>query len=148
MAKTIENERNVLLQSKGLFPGHDSFLLTLNANDGITMGALAEKLDISASSTTKIAIKLEEAGFIRREPSRVDSRQNHAFMSESGKNLASEIITGYEILNSKLLIKVKTKDVEKAFKIFDRIESDSASAGKIPKKAGKKKDKKKKVKKS
>ncbi len=140
-AKSIEQQRNDYLNSKNLLPGHDTFILVLKMNDGITMGNLAESISMSASATTKIAMKLETAGFIRREPSRVDSRQNHAFLTESGKALASEIAETYDALDAQLTSKAKAKDIERGFKLFDRLESDASSAAKTPKKAGSKKNK-------
>lgn len=125
-------------------PGHDAFLLALKMNPGITMGALAEQLEITASSATKIAIKMETAGLIRREASRIDNRQNHAFLTENGTAVVEEIITAYENLDNKLINNAKPKDIERGLKLFDRLETDPSSAAKTPKKAGGKKNKKKK----
>lgn len=148
LAKKIQTERNGYLATKGLLPGHDDFLLALSAADGVTMGILAETLDISPSSTTKIAMKLEGSGYLRREPSRIDSRQNHAFLTDEGQALVSEILSAYNAMDEELLKGIKSKDTERAFKFFDRIESDPSSAGKKPKKAGKKKSPEKTDKKS
>ena len=139
LAKQILSERNEFLSSKNLLPGHDDFLLAAHANEGITMGALAELLDITPSSTTKIAVKMETAKLLRREASRLDSRQHHAFLTGTGAELATEIIAAYAALDEMLTKAVKTKETERAFKLFDRLEGNPDSVGKKPKKAGKKK---------
>ncbi len=139
LAKQILSERSEFLASKSLLPGHDDFLLAIHANDGITMGALAELLDITPSSTTKIAVKMETASLLRRETSRLDSRQNHAFLTDTGAELAAEIMAAYAALDEMLTKTVKAKETERAFKLFDRLEGNPDSAGKKPKKAGKKK---------
>ena len=139
LAKQILSERNEFLSSKNLLPGHDDFLLAIHSNDGITMGALAELLEITPSSTTKIAVKMEAAKLLRREASRLDSRQNHAFLTDPGSELAMEIMAAYAALDYLLTKSVKTRETERAFKLFDRLEGNPNSAGKIPKKAGKKK---------
>ena len=146
LAKQIQTERTEFLASKGLLPGYDDFLLAIGTAEGITMGALAEALEITPSSTTKIAVKMEASNLVRREPSRIDSRQNRAFLTEKGITLAQEIMETYNALDAKLLENVKSKETEKAFKFFDRLEGDPASAGKKPKKAGKKKSKDKSIK--
>jgi DNA-binding MarR family transcriptional regulator len=148
LAKQIQMERNTFLASKNLLPGHDDFLLAIGSADGITMGALAEALEITPSSTTKIAVKMEAVNLLRREPSRVDSRQNHALLTAEGVALVSEIISAYKMLDDRLLKTVKSKEIEKAFRLFDRIEADPSSEAKKPKKAGKKKLKTEKTKKT
>lgn len=142
-AKSIEHKRIAFLTSKNLLPGYDELILALKFSNGITMGALAESTGISASSATKITTKLEAAGFVRREASRVDSRQNHAFLTDTGKTLANEIIIEYDAIDAKLTSKAKPKEIERGFKLFDRLESDPSSAAKTPKKAGGKKNKSK-----
>ena len=127
IADLIKQRRSEFLSTKELVAGHDDYLLALKNANGITMGNLAETIAISPSSATKIAIKLEESGFLRREASRIDSRQNHAFLTDQGEALVAEIIAAYEALDQELTSKIKTKDVEKAFKIFDKIDKGEPS---------------------
>ena len=82
---------------------------------------------------------METAKLLRREASRLDSRQNHAFLTDTGAELATEIIAAYAALDEMLTKAVKTKETERAFKLFDRLEGNPDSVGKKPKKAGKKK---------
>lgn len=132
----------------GLISGQDDFLLALLSTDGITMGALAETLGISASSATKAAIKLEAAGLIRREASRVDSRQNYAYLTPAGREKAREIISLYETIDADTFAKLKEKGVERFVKLLDRLEKTDKGAGKKPRKAGTPKVKKGKGKKT
>lgn len=136
LAGSIAEKRNAFLAAKNLQPGQDHFLLALNEANGITMGALAEKTGNSASSTTKIATRLEAEGLVRRETSRVDSRQNHAFLTDKGKALAEEIVGAFQALDAELVSRARPKDVDRGFKLFDRLETDPSSAAKTPKKAG------------
>ena len=140
-ADTIRASRLSFLQTKDLVAGHDDFLLALGQIDGVTMGTLAESIGISASSATKFATRLEAQNLIRREPSRIDSRQNHAFLTEEGRALVGEIQLAYGQIDQSLVAKMKPKDLERCFRIFDKLESDSKSVGKKPKKAGLKKEK-------
>jgi len=139
LADAIGEQRSNLLAQKALSSGQDDFLMALLSSDGVTMGTLAETLSISASSVTKAAIKLEAAELIRREASRVDSRQNYAYLTPGGREAARQIVSDYEQLDMALLSKLKGKDGERLLKILDRLENDGKSAGKKPKKAGAKK---------
>ena len=143
LADKIQTKRNAFLADQDLLPGYDNFLIALKSANGMTMGALATLINISPSSATKIATKLEAQGLLFREPSRIDSRQNHAFLTSKGETVVMDILAYFENLDADLVSKLKSKDTERAFKIFDRLESQNDSAGKKPKKAGKKKSRNK-----
>jgi len=140
VAGKIRQMRMAELAEKGLSEGHDDYLLGIHRNPGITMGDLASLLEISPSSTTKIAIRLEELGLIRREASRIDNRQNHAFLTDSGTAMANEIALGHAGYDAELATRLKGKDMERFVRILDRLEGRSEPVGKKPRKAGKKKD--------
>jgi len=140
VAGRIRQKRIAELAEKGLSEGHDDYLLGIHRNPGITMGDLAALLDISPSSTTKIAIRLEELGLIRREASRIDNRQNHAFLTDEGTALANEIALSHAEHDAELASQLKGKNMERLVRILDRLEGRDEPVGKKPRKAGKKKD--------
>ena len=140
VAGKIRQKRIAELAEKGLSEGHDDYLLGIHRNPGITMGDLAALLDISPSSTTKIAIRLEELGLIRREASRIDNRQNHAFLTDEGTALANEIALSHAEHDAELASQLKGKDMERLVRILDRLEGRGEPVGKKPRKAGKKKE--------
>lgn len=147
-ASGIRARRIEVLAGMNLLAGQDDFLLALLATDGITMGSLAENLGISASSATKAAIKLEAAGLIRRESSRVDSRQNYAYLTPAGRDQAREIVIQYEKLEAEAFANLNEKGVQRLVKLLDRLEKTNSGAGKKPRKAGASKAKKAKTKKT
>lgn len=147
LSQKILTDRESILGQHNMIRGQDEFLFALLASDGMTMGSLAEKLSISASSATKAAIKLEAANLVRREASRVDSRQNYAFLTQEGRDMARTLVELYDKHETELFARLKTKDTERLARILDRLESKQSGAGKKPKKAGvKKKQKSKKPK--
>jgi len=144
LAAAVSGKRSELISDTGLLPGCDEMLLALLSNDGVTMGVLAELTETSASSTAKTAAKLETRGLIRRESSRIDSRQNHAFLTESGSALAQTILERYTGLETGLGNSLKGKELERLFTTLEKI--DGFISGKKqqklkkPKKAGRKKN--------
>ena len=141
-AREIARQRSAFLSEKGLSAGHDDYLLAILRNDGITMGDLSAELDISPSSATKVATRLEAMGLIVRENSRLDSRQYHAHLTEAGTLLAGEITAARLIADEALARRLKGKDAARLLKILDRLEGQGETVGKKPRKAGKKKDRK------
>ncbi|MCB1439204.1 MAG: winged helix-turn-helix transcriptional regulator [Nitratireductor sp.] len=146
----IRRKQTDYLAGKAVTPGHDAFLLFLLREDGSTMGMIADQLGIGAPSATKFATKLEADGHIRRETSRIDSRQNHAFLTEAGRQLAETIAAEYAAIDAAILEKLRAKDGERLAKLVVKLEA--AVDGKVtdkkapkPKKAGKVAKKKKKT---
>jgi DNA-binding MarR family transcriptional regulator len=146
LADAIRNARQQLLDNMHIAPGHDTFLLNMLRSDGQIMGVVAEDLGISASSATKVAIKLEEKGLIRRENSRLDSRQTHAWLTDSGRESALSVAAVYAAVEERAATKLKPKDPEKLAKLFTKIETGllgkktaATKTPKKPKKLGKKK---------
>jgi DNA-binding MarR family transcriptional regulator len=143
LAFGLSGRRNEILSSCDLLPGCDEMLLVLVANDGVTMGTLAELTGASASSTAKTAAKLEAKELIRRESSRMDSRQTHAFLTESGREMAGKILENYTTLESGLNKSLKTRETERLLislqKIANFLNGEKPVKLKKPKKPGKKK---------
>jgi DNA-binding MarR family transcriptional regulator len=143
LAGILSGKRSEVLNRLDIQPGCDEMLLVLLANDGVTMGTLSELTNTSASSTAKTAAKLEVKGLIRREASRIDSRQNHAYLTESGSERAGAILKNYAELDAGLGKALKNKQTEKILVSLETIarylEGDEKPKLKKPKKAGKKK---------
>ena len=145
VSRLLRARRNAILEAEGMSEGNDAFLFLLSREDGITMGVIAEKLAIGAPSATKIATKLEELGLIRRESSRIDSRQNHAWLTGQGQETASRLAAAYHAMDGEIMARMRGKDTERLEKILTRLEAsaegrDPSLAGKPPK-GGKKKKK-------
>lgn len=141
LASNLRDRRNALSASLGLQEGQDRFLLIMMANDGLPMGSLAAAIPVSASSATKIIMKLEEKGLVRREASRIDSRQNHAYLTEAGQEMAANLSAGYASQEAEFTANLKPKDAERLVKLLDMLDAalggrDRAAAIKA-KKAGK-----------
>lgn len=67
--------------------------LVLNAlaeSDGITVGAIAERLSLESSTVTPPVKRLEQAGLVERRRSTTDERQVHVWLTEAGWALIDE----------------------------------------------------------
>lgn len=62
-------------------------LSTLAENDGITIGAIADRLSLESSTITPPVKRLEQAGLLERRRSKTDERQVHVHLTEAGHAL-------------------------------------------------------------
>ena len=61
-----------------------------NGGEGITVGRLADRLDVAAAFASRLTRRLEAMELVRREQSEVDRRSIHVIATESGvKKLAA-----------------------------------------------------------
>ncbi|MBU1316347.1 MAG: MarR family transcriptional regulator [Alphaproteobacteria bacterium] len=65
-------------------------LSTLGENDGITIGAIAERLSLESSTITPPVKRLEQAGLVERTRSKADERQVHVSLTKAGWALIRE----------------------------------------------------------
>ncbi|MBL1405018.1 MAG: MarR family transcriptional regulator [Rhizobiales bacterium] len=146
LANEIEKKRKEILKTYKLSLGQEIFLNALLEKKGMTMGMIGEIINTAAPSTTKYATKLENLGFITRQPSKLDSRHHKANLTESGIETIKEINQAYEVIDTKFHKALKTKDTDRLERLLWKltIKSDGKSdSKKKPKKAGKNKDLKK-----
>jgi len=66
---------------------HLNVLIELEANGPMSMGALAEILEVSVASTTGIVDRMEKRGFVERRHDEEDRRVVLVHMSEAGRNV-------------------------------------------------------------
>lgn len=157
VADQIQKEKDKSLSSLKLTSGHDRFLLCLLYQDGMNMGAISDSIGAKPPSTAKFAAKLEQQGYIRRESSALDSRQQHAFLTEEGRKVAEELEVHFKKIDKKYRKKISTKKQDRLMlllKLLQTNQSKEKPAALKPKKAGKSvkdaikiKDKKRKKKK-
>jgi DNA-binding MarR family transcriptional regulator len=65
-------------------------LSALGENDGITIGAIAERLSLESSTITPPVKRLEQAGLVQRTRSTTDERQVHVSLTKAGRALIRE----------------------------------------------------------
>jgi DNA-binding MarR family transcriptional regulator len=65
-------------------------LCALGEKNGLTIGAIAERLALESSTITPPVKRLEQAGLLERKRSTVDERQVHVWLTNAGRNLLSQ----------------------------------------------------------
>ena len=76
------------METLGLKPSQAGILFILNCEGGISQRQLADKIGIRPSSMTVALRKLEEQGYIRKEP---DAKDQRIILSRRGKECIEEL---------------------------------------------------------
>ena len=76
-----------MLDALGLTYPQYLVLSTLWETDRQTIGAIAERLSLEASTITPLVKRLEQAGFVARERDPTDERRVHVSLTKSGRDL-------------------------------------------------------------
>ena len=80
-----------LLDDLGLYRGQPSMLNLLWAEDGMTHSALAEQLNKSPATITKMVKRMEKAGFVERRSDPRDERLSRVFLTGAGRDIQSAV---------------------------------------------------------
>lgn len=62
-------------------------LNVLGEEDGMTVGAIADRLALDSSTVTPPVKRMEAAGLVERRRSKIDERQVHVWLTEDGRAL-------------------------------------------------------------
>lgn len=115
---TLWNQIDQQLQDQHHLPLSlfESLYLTHQATEGrLRVGELAEALRITVGGTSKIVDKLDQMGFIRREPDPQDRRASRIALTPAGTQVVVEASRTYEAALAALLNPVLTPDEQRQF---------------------------------
>lgn len=78
-----------MLDAMGITYPQYLILTVLGEQDGLTIGAIANRLALESSTVTPPVKRLERAGLVMRERSKIDERQVQVRMTDAGRDLLS-----------------------------------------------------------
>jgi DNA-binding MarR family transcriptional regulator len=91
-------QRRVMAQSDaaltglGLTSTQAGALFCIRSEDGITVGELADRLDLAQSAASGLAQRLETAGLVTRSPNPDDGRSVRLLLTKSGRRRREDAI--------------------------------------------------------
>ena len=80
-----------LLEGLGLYKGQPPVLKALWEQDGMTQSDLADALDRSPSTITKMVQRMERSGFLERRPDPDDERVSRVHLTAMGRRVQSDV---------------------------------------------------------
>ena len=72
--------------------------LSIIPPDGLEMSALAKKMGVDSSTSTRLVIGMEKAGWVKRKSSSYDKRVNQVFLTKKGFSLQSNLEEQFELI--------------------------------------------------
>jgi DNA-binding MarR family transcriptional regulator len=85
--------------NSGLVP----FLRSLHLQDGVTQRQLADSVQMRTSTTLHALRGLERLKLVRRDPSRVDRRKVHVYLTDKGRRLCDTLVPEAKKFNKRLV---------------------------------------------
>ena len=82
---------NTLLEAIGLYRGQPPVLFALWDQEGLTHTELAERLQNTPATITKMIQRMEKAGFVQRRPDANDQRVSRVYLTETGRAIQSQV---------------------------------------------------------
>lgn len=110
-----------LLAGIGLYPGQETILKALVDEDGRTMGELAAALSVRPPTVTKMVSRLGAQGLVERRASEGDARLGRVYLTEDGRQRASEIDQVWKQLEKHSLAGLDTKERKRLRKLLRHV---------------------------
>jgi DNA-binding MarR family transcriptional regulator len=79
-----------MLDAMGITYPQYLVLTALGEEDGLTVGAIADRLALESSTITPLVKRLEQAGFVTRRRSETDERQVEVRLTAAGRALSAQ----------------------------------------------------------
>lgn len=111
------------LAEQDLYPGQDAVLLALDEDAGISLRDLAIRLAVRPPTITKTIARLSVQGLIEKRPSPDDARQSHAFLTEKGEALVSEVKAAQKAVEEAAFTGFSGRERKKLRKFLKRIDA-------------------------
>lgn len=83
-------------------PAQSGVLFALSKTDGMTMGQLADALDLAPSAVSGLIQRMESLGWVRRHPDPDDARAQRVWLQESGRQPLPALTLALKRVNQRL----------------------------------------------
>lgn len=85
LSKVLRKKFNESLAEQGLFSGQQDVLFSVIFEEGITIGELAKKLNVSCATASVSVKRMEKAGFVIRKEDKDNARIIRLYPTEKAK---------------------------------------------------------------
>jgi DNA-binding MarR family transcriptional regulator len=91
---------NTLLEALGLYRGQPPVLFALWDQEGLTHTELAERLQNTPATITKMIQRMEKAGFVQRRPDTSDQRVSRVYLTETGRAIQAQVQAVWDMMEA------------------------------------------------
>jgi len=112
----------LIMERIGLYRGQGFLLMFLSNQDGATHTTIAKKLRISPAAATKVIKRLEENGYLKRQPDPADERVSRVYLQEKGRALSDEIRRSFHELDESMLAGLSEEDLTRLREFLQKMQ--------------------------
>jgi DNA-binding MarR family transcriptional regulator len=120
-SRAIGAERGRALRGLGLHAGQELLLGELWREDGLTPGELAARMGVETPTVTRMAQRMERAGFVRRRPDAADRRLVRVHLTEAGQRLRASVPTAMAWADEAALAGFSARERARFVGFLDRV---------------------------
>jgi DNA-binding MarR family transcriptional regulator len=121
--------RNLL--DSGLYAGQDGVIAALAETDGMTAGALAQRLGVKAPTMTRTIGRMEAQGFLERRPDADDARLTKVYLTEVGRSTIDRIAMSATACDQAATQGFSDKEIRTLVRLLKAIDGNLQAAGDI-----------------
>jgi MarR family transcriptional regulator, organic hydroperoxide resistance regulator len=125
-ARKISREFALITAGYGINSGLIPFLRSLHLEDGVTQRQLADSVQMRTSTTLHAVRELERLKLVRRDPSRVDGRKIHVYLTDRGRKLCKSIVPEAKQFNKRLLRGLSSREQESLRELLRRVRDNTS----------------------
>ncbi len=120
LSRLIRKVANETLAEQGIFSGQQDIVLTLDCEEGLTLSALAKRLDVAVATASISVKRMEKAGFIVRKPDENDARVTRLYLTEKGKNAPQNVKTKIDSVEDIFKKGMNKEEIDVLSSLLDR----------------------------
>lgn len=131
VTQTARSLRTLLsrnLADCGLYAGQDGVVQALAEEDGLTPGALAQRLGVKAPTMTRTIGRMEAQGFVERRADTHDHRLTKVFLTDGGRASLDRIAAAAEACERQALQGLSGKEAKTLSRLLLAVEENLQAA--------------------
>ncbi|MGV8936453.1 MAG: MarR family winged helix-turn-helix transcriptional regulator [Allorhizobium sp.] len=121
-ARAMRTRLSHNLSGCGLYAGQDGVVLALSEIDGLTPGALAQKLGVKPPTMTRTIGRMEAQGFVERRTDAADARLTKVWLTETGRTTLDKIAAATAQCDALATRDMSGKDIRTLVKLLSAID--------------------------
>lgn len=129
VARAMRTRLSHGLAASGLYPGQDGVIQLLSNDDGLTPGALAQRLGVKAPTMTRTIGRMEAQGFVFRRADDRDARLTKVFLTEEGRSSLERIAAATVDCEREATLGLSNKELRTLVKLLAAVESNLSGKG-------------------
>lgn len=122
-ARSMRTRLSRNLAESGLYAGQDGVIQALSNEDGLTPGALAQKLGVKAPTMTRTISRLEAQGFVERRADDKDARLTKVHLTEVGMSSLAQIEEASQECSLQAVKGLSGKEVKTLMKLLETVDT-------------------------